>query len=208
LYFTEAREPATVREYVRAGHRVVTLGDRWAPEFLLRLYGMFQGAELAVSNRLSTSIFYAAGLGIATRVHGDPMRTSWDAADRYDRVSDLWPEFHTESPDVDAQQAVANDELGLSDLRTGAELRELLSWPASGPRNFYYYWVGSPWVTFRTAMGGGAAAAAGEAATSRPRATGLDRVRTVVRAARAYYPRPLPSMPQLRPGRPLAVSAD
>jgi hypothetical protein len=206
LYFTEARQPATVQEYVRAGHRVVTLGDRWDPEFLLRLYGMFRGAELAVSNRLSTSIFYAAGLGIATRVHGDPMRTSWDAADRYDLVAERWPEFHAGSPDVEAQRAIANDELGLGHLRSGAELRDLLAWPASGPRNFYYYWVGSPWTTFRTAMGGNGSAAAAETVPPPPRATGLDRVRSVVRATRAYYPRPLPSMPQLRPSRPLPVS--
>jgi hypothetical protein len=33
-------------------------------------------------------------------------------------------------------------------------------------------------------------------------------VRMVVRAARAYYPRPIPSIPQMRPGRPLPVPAN
>jgi hypothetical protein len=208
LYFTEAREPATVQEYVRAGHEVVTLGDRWDPEFLLRLYGMFRGAELAVSNRLSTSLFYAANLGIRTRVHGDPMRTSWDAADRYDLVAERWPEFHSESPDLDVQRSIADDELGLTHLRSGEELRELLSWPASGPRTFFYYWAGSPWTTFRTATRGDGSAAAGEAPPAPRAASGLQRVRMVVRAARAYYPRPIPSIPRMRPGRPLPVPAN
>jgi hypothetical protein len=206
LYFTEVRDPQTVRSYRSAGHEVVTLGDRWDPAFLLRCFALLDGAAAAVSNRLSTAMFYAASLGVPVRVHGDPMRASWDPADDYEPLRARWPEFHADVPDPARQAASADEELGRSDLRSGTELRDLLYRPPRRARNFYYYWAGSPLHTLRTSLGSRRPAdPEADAGPAGDRVPVGARLRGIVRASLAYYPRPLPSLPEIAPRDPVAV---
>ncbi|WP_182111749.1 MULTISPECIES: hypothetical protein [unclassified Actinotalea] len=145
LYHLEADDPHVVAAYRSAGHRCVTLGQRTDPAFLSRLHTLLTSAERVVSNRLSTPLVYAAGLGIDTLVHGDAMRLDGEQRTAVEAVASTWPEFHDPSASLEDRRRVAAAELGAASIREPAELREILGWDRTfrvGP--WWDHWVGAP----------------------------------------------------------------
>jgi hypothetical protein len=75
LYWRDLEDAETRNAYEECGHRLVTVGtprtDRF---FLARWLRLLEGKTRAVSNRVSTSVIYAASLGLRAEVYGTPMR--------------------------------------------------------------------------------------------------------------------------------------
>lgn len=144
LYHVEAEDPRVVDAYVDAGHHCVTLGLRTDPAFLARLHRLLSGAARVVSNRLSTPVVYAAGLGIDVGVHGASMRLEGEDLAQKD-LRATWPELYDASASLDDRRAVALHELGAPYLREPGELRGLLGWDRAwrvGP--FVDHWLVAP----------------------------------------------------------------
>lgn len=145
LYHVEAEDPRVVEAYVEAGHHCVTLGLRTDAAFLARLHRLLSGAARVVSNRLSTPVVYAAGLGIDVGVHGPSMRLEGEDLAAQKDLQTTWPELYDASASLDERRAVALDELGAQYVREPGELRALLGWDRAwrvGP--FVDHWLAAP----------------------------------------------------------------
>ena len=134
-----------VRGWRSGGHDLVSFGARTDPAFLPRQLGLMLGVGRVVSNRLSTAVLYAAALGIPVAVYGDPFTTQRDEHAAYERLVEVWPEFHGERPDPEVTTALARRELGADHVRGPEELRDLLGWrrPVS-PGPALDYWTRGP----------------------------------------------------------------
>lgn len=202
LYHVEAEDPEVVAAYREAGHRTVTLGTRTDGAFLGRLFRLLSSADRVVSNRLSTPVLYAAGLGVDAAVTGDPMRLAGEAADSQERLRATWPEFYDTGVSVDARRSVADTELGAEFVRSPLELSGLLGWDRrlrTGP--WTDHWLRSPasraWTNARRRSAPTSAAPA-DAATSMSASAWL-------RGAMSYLPRPLAAVED--PARWTPISA-
>lgn len=154
LHHEDLARPEVVRAWAAAGHEVVSAGGRFDPLFLPRLLTGLGGASRVVSNRLSTSVWYAASLGVPSCVHGPRALMAGESPDVVERLERLWPEVHTTSPDVDAVRAVADAELGAQHVREPEELRRLLGWEgAFSARPAFDYWLGAPLQKAATVLG-------------------------------------------------------
>lgn len=130
LYWTDMRDADIRRAYEQWGHRVVTVGtartDRY---FLVRWLQLLQGKGRAVSNRVSTSVVYAAGLGLQAAVYGNPMRVvgaGESSSESQDHGRTLL------APSVDGVAVVDRDwarrELGFDELLSPDDLAVTLGW--------------------------------------------------------------------------------
>jgi hypothetical protein len=145
VHHEDLHDQALVDGWRRAGHDLVSFGARQEIAFLPRQLGLMSDVGRVVSNRLSTAVLYAAALGIPVAVYGDPFTSQGDEQAAYERLVEVWPEFHGERPDPAVTTALARRELGADHLRTPDELRELVGWrrPVSlGPA--LDYWTRGP----------------------------------------------------------------
>jgi hypothetical protein len=141
------REAAAV--WAAHGHVPVSAGQRRDPRFIGRIRSLVAGAGLVVANRLSTSVLYAAALGVPVRITGPAFGVlQGDQVDAqrplHDHLRRTWPEFHDESASLEDRREVAARELGSGAVREPAELAELLGWTGRDPRPFLRYWLGGP----------------------------------------------------------------
>lgn len=145
LYHVEAENPRVVEAYVEAGHHCVTLGLRTDAAFLARLHRLLSGAARVVSNRLSTPVVYAAGLGIDVGIHGQSMRLEGEDLTAQRDLTAVWPELYDASASLDERRAVALHELGAEYVREPGELLALLGWDRAwrvGP--LVDHWLAAP----------------------------------------------------------------
>lgn len=106
--------------WLESGHRVVSAGSRRDPLFLWRLRSILSSATVHISDRVATSMFYAASIGVPCRIL--EMNTSLSVDSLGPSVLEKFPEFRTES---DSQQEIAYRELGFNFVRTEVELTDL-----------------------------------------------------------------------------------
>lgn len=141
------REAAAI--WAARGHVPVSAGQRRDPRFMCRIRSLISGADLVIANRLSTSVLYAAVLGVPVRITGPAfgllLGTGVDAQGAlHHQLRRTWPEFYDDSATLDDHRQVAARELGADAVREPTELAELLGWGGRNPRPFLQYWVGGP----------------------------------------------------------------
>ncbi len=194
LHSEDCLDADLVDAWASAGHRLVTLGRRTDPAFLLRLHSLLTGAKRVVSNRLSTAILYAASIDRDVAVHLDPMVHGYEPAEQLAHNQATWPELHGERTDPVRAAALARAELGADALLGPAELRAVLGWDGRRPGPAFDYWLGAP-ATKALAVLGWRARAEGalEKGTEVP-------VSQWLRHPRAHLPAALPGRLPVRPG--------
>lgn len=137
-----------------AGHDVVSAGDRRDPQFIGRILWMMSVAKRVVSNRLSTSIMYAAVSGADVAIYGPDFRLGANAAaDPGLVMRDLWPEFYEESTPQHVLTSIAEAELGRGDMRAPHDLSRLLGWDTHTVVPFLEYWASGPLTKAQTVLG-------------------------------------------------------
>jgi hypothetical protein len=154
LHIEDLADPRVVDAWTSAGHSVVSAGDRRDPRFLARILWMMSSATRVVSNRMATALLYASYAGADIAVEGPDFRLGNNpAADPGTRMRELWPEFYEAAPDQKVLARIAEAELGIGDMRSPAELKQILGWdrPAAGP--FLDYWIGAPLEKTRAVLG-------------------------------------------------------
>jgi hypothetical protein len=143
LHVEDIRKPEIVDAWLDAGHRVVTAGPRHDPDFLARVLALVLASERVVSNRLMTSVLYAASVGREVGVYGDPLSLPAEMHGQ-DAIRSMWPELHGESLDHVATTDLARTELGFQHLLGPAELRSALGWTGRSVGPAVQYWAGAP----------------------------------------------------------------
>lgn len=136
LYYVEYEQPDVRQHYEDAGFRVISHGRRgrlWEggnTGFLKEQLAELRRHERVASNRLSTAIFYGAGLGLDAGVYGDPMEFVGGRAGFIGEnlLEHTFPGLHGRFLDRDHAGTVARRELGADALMSPEELRLALGW--------------------------------------------------------------------------------
>ena len=203
LHADDVARPEIVSAWQRAGHRIVMAGQRHDPEFLGRILRLVASHRRTVSNRLMTSVMYAASLGREVAVHGDPLSLGGGDNVALDWIERTWPELHGERLDGAAATAVARAEIGWDSVLPPTELIQVLGWgrPHAGPA--LDYWMAAPLQKARNVLGLGE-----RAEGSTEEAQGLSPLH-FLRHPMSHLPKPLPRrVPSLDPlPEPFAVPA-
>jgi hypothetical protein len=154
LHNDDLHDEEILSAWQSAGHRVVSAGDRRDPLFIGRILWMMSEARRVVSNRLSTSIMYAAASGADVAIYGPDFRLGHNAAaDPGLVMRDFWPEFYDEATPQDVLSKLAEAELGRGDMRRPEELSALLGWDSSTLAPFVEYWASGPLTKAQTVLG-------------------------------------------------------
>jgi hypothetical protein len=153
LHAEDCLDPDLVRAWAAAGHRLVTLGRRTDPAFLLRLYSLLSSAKRVVSNRLSTAILYAASIDRDVAVHLDPMVHGYEPTAVLEHNRATWPELHGPRTDPAAVGPLARAELGADALLDPAALSAVLGWDRRRPGPAVDYWLGAPMTKALAVLG-------------------------------------------------------
>jgi hypothetical protein len=194
LHADDVARPEIVAAWQRAGHRLVMAGQRHDPDFLGRILALVAGHRRIVSNRLMTSIMYAASLGREVAVHGDPLSLGGGDNVSLDWIERTWPEMHGEQLDVAASTAVARDEIGWHRVLPPEELVEVLGWTRPNPGPALDYWMAAPLQKARNVLGLGE-----RAEGSTEEAQGLSPLH-FLRHPLSHLPKPLPRrVPEVNP---------
>jgi len=145
VHVEDLGRPEVIEAWTSAGHTLVSAGARGDVDFLPRILAMILRHRRVVSNRLMTSILYAASIGREVAVHGDPLSFAFESDAAIRRIEDLWPELHGSRTDGATVQAIARDELGFQHVLPARELREAFGWarPMS-PGPAFDYWLRAP----------------------------------------------------------------
>ena len=153
LHAEDCLDRDLVEAWTSAGHRLVTLGGRTDPAFLLRLHSLLSGAKRVVSNRLSTAILYAASIDRHVAVHLDPMVHGYEPQEQLEHNRVTWPELHGAHTDPALAGPLARAELGAGVLMDPAELRGVLGWDRRRPGPAFDYWLGAPLTKAMAVLG-------------------------------------------------------
>ena len=143
LHAEDIAKPDIVDGWLDAGHRVVTAGSRHDPDFLSRILGLILASERVVSNRLMTSVMYAASIGRDVGVYGDPLSMPAEIRSQED-IRSRWPELHGKSLDLGVTVELARSELGFQHVLGPVELRSALGWSSRSAGPAVQYWVAAP----------------------------------------------------------------
>jgi hypothetical protein len=144
LHSEDINKPDIVDSWLDAGHRVVTAGPRYDPDFLSRILALVLASERVVANRLMTPVLYAASLGRDVGVYGDPLSLSAAEIHGQDAIRSLWPELHGHSLDREVTTELARAELGFHHLLEPDELRAALGWTRRSAGPAVQYWASAP----------------------------------------------------------------
>lgn len=144
LHSEDLKSEVVLRAWSDAGHELVCAGERRDPLFLLRIHRLVRSATKVISNRLSTSVMYAAASGVAISMYGPDYALGAPARDPGGRIRAIWPEFYDESTDDLTLGDIARSELGAKDVRPPEELKQLLGWDRRSPDPGFTYWLGGP----------------------------------------------------------------
>ena len=145
LHIDDLHNDEILTAWQSAGHKVISAGDRRDPQFIGRILWMMAEARRVVSNRLSTSIMYAAVSGADVAVYGPDFLLGHNAAaDPGLVMRDLWPEFYDENTPQHVLTKLAEAELGRDDMRSPEELSHFLGWDSHTAVPFLEYWASGP----------------------------------------------------------------
>jgi len=131
--------PHVRRAYENAGFRVICHGyrhggfDRGSNRMLRNQLLELRQHRRVVSNRLATAVLYGASVGCEVGVYGDEMLLAKEHPiyGGNARVRRTWPQMHETVVDREVAAAVADEELGLSQVLSPAELADACSWTLS-----------------------------------------------------------------------------
>jgi hypothetical protein len=194
LHADDVARPEIVAAWERAGHRLVMAGQRHDPDFLGRILRLVASHRRTVSNRLMTSIMYAASLGREVAVHGDPLSLGGADNVALEWIEATWPELHGRALDTAAATAVARAEIGWDSVLAPDELTRVLGWARPHPGPALDYWMGAPLQKARNVLGLGE-----RAEGSTEEAQGLSPLH-FLRHPLSHLPKPLPrDLPALDP---------
>jgi hypothetical protein len=198
LHIDDLHDDVILTAWKAAGHEVVSAGDRRDPKFIGRILTMMSEARRVVSNRLSTSIMYAAVSGAEVAIYGPDFKLGHNAAaDPGLIMRDIWPEFYDETTPQSVLIKLAEAELGHGDMRRPEELKHLLGWDKSTAGPFLEYWASGPLTKVQTVLGL-KEVPHGAHATEK----GLSPWHWM-RHPLKHLPSPLPQLPALAPVEPL-----
>lgn len=125
LHADDATNPVAVEAWNKSGHSVAFSKSRFDPDFLLSTWEELSRAKVVISDGISTSLLYAASLGIEIEISDHDAAMPWLA--KYDtQLREVFPEFY-QSHSVEVRQEIARRELGQDDMKSGSELAYLLS---------------------------------------------------------------------------------
>ncbi len=139
LHWHDYEQVALRQIYSRGGARVITNGRPIAQDlnrrgrisvdrsYLTRQLADLRRHKRAVSNRLTTAIFYAIAAGSEVGIYGPPMFNPLPVPDHASLV-ESFPDLHAVRADPGAARMVADRELGRELVRTPEELREIVGW--------------------------------------------------------------------------------
>jgi hypothetical protein len=194
LHADDVARPEVVAAWRAAGHTLVMAGQRHDPQFLGRVLRLVAGHRRTVSNRLMTSIMYAASLGREVGVHGDPLSLGGGDNVALEWIESTWPELHGKAPDPVAATSVARAEIGWDSVLPPAELVRVLGWGGMNPGPAWDYWMAAPLQKARNVLGLGE-----RAEGSTEEAQGLNPLH-FLRHPLSHLPKPLPRrLPSLHP---------
>ncbi len=136
LYWNDYENPMVHRAYRDAGFRVITHGRRGHlylggdRDFLDRQFDELCSHRRAVSNRMGSALLYAASLGLAIGVYGDPMVLAGDHAvlGGMARQERMFPALHHAHVEQAAAHDIAGRELGLDLTLSPGLLAHTLGW--------------------------------------------------------------------------------
>jgi hypothetical protein len=140
LYWIEYEMPEVRELYESAGFRVISHGKRGTfkrgtdTRFLYKQHAELVRHRRVISNRLTTAIFYGASVGCEVGVYGDPMRYVEvrdhlaHHIDGEETARRLHPGLRGVRIDDDVAREAARVELGLDQMATPEELREVFGW--------------------------------------------------------------------------------
>ncbi|NUT34893.1 MAG: hypothetical protein HOV79_17690 [Hamadaea sp.] len=136
LHVNEYSQGEIRKRYLDAGFDVICHGTRgWLyndtdPDFLVRQLAALRRHRRVASNRLSTAVFYGILAGCEPAVYGDPMLLAGEekAFGGQERIRRQWAHLHGEQVDPVAARETARLELGVGNLATPTEMRELFGW--------------------------------------------------------------------------------
>ena len=143
LYWIEYDMPEIRRAYEDAGFRVICHGQRGTfkqgtdPQFLYRQHAELTTHRRVASNRLTTALLYGASVGCEVAVYGAPMKYTElqehraHYADGNETTRRLYPELHGAETDAQVAREIARLELGLDEMATPEELRDVFGWRAA-----------------------------------------------------------------------------
>lgn len=154
LHVDDLQKPELVDLWRNAGHTLTTAGERRDPRFLARVMWLVMNARKVISNRLATSLLYAAAAETPARIYGPHFQIAGiEETSSEEYLKALWPEFYEEEPDVAHLHEVAGQELGARYVRSPDELRQILGWQSRRLRPAIEYWVGSPLAKAEAVLG-------------------------------------------------------
>ncbi|MDQ0619539.1 hypothetical protein [Arthrobacter globiformis] len=154
LHIEDLAHPEIYRAWTDAGHEVISAGERRNPQFLGRILWMMGSAQKVVSNRMSTALLYAAAAGAAVQIYGPDFQLGENAeTDPGLRMRELWPEFYEKSPDSAELKRIADMELGVQDMKSPDELKDLLGWNSRSVGAFWDYWASGPLEKAQAVLG-------------------------------------------------------
>jgi hypothetical protein len=130
LYWREYEQVSIRETYAKTGARVVCHGRRYDPSFLLRQLDELTRHRRLVTNRTSTALWYGAVLGMEVEVYGPLMGLRRVAEGvEFDREQRRRLPALFEGPLTGARgKALADHELGSSQVLTPEALRQVLGW--------------------------------------------------------------------------------
>ncbi|MFW6597145.1 hypothetical protein ACQBAU_05545 [Propionibacteriaceae bacterium Y2011] len=139
LYYVEYAQPDVRNAYRDAGFRVIchgTRGAKWqggTPDFLHQQLTELRRHRRVASNRLSTAIFHGVAAGCEAAVYGDPMEFVGGRPGFVDEglLAANYPEFFGAHVDQSAVRTTVEQEMGMTDMLSPAELRRTLGWTAA-----------------------------------------------------------------------------
>jgi hypothetical protein len=112
-----------VRAYRDLGP-VTTMGEKHSAFFLVRMTQLLDGHTRAITNRLSTALFYAARRGLEIGIYGPDARINVETAEH--GLREMFPDLHQVRVPEEQAATIAAYELGATHVRDAEELRDVL----------------------------------------------------------------------------------
>ena len=125
LHADDAHDQSVQEAWESAGHIVTFSKSRFDPDFLMSTWENLSGAQVVISDGISTSLLYAASLGVEIEISDHNAVLPWLA--KYDeQLKAVFPEFYQSHP-MDSRRDVAMAELGQADIKPKEDLKALLT---------------------------------------------------------------------------------
>lgn len=125
LHADDAKNSEAIDAWSQVGHAVTFSKSRFDPNFLMSTWEEISRARVVISDGISTSLLYAASLGVGIDIADQEAAKPWLA--KYDaQLQEVFPEFY-QKHSKDSRREIAMSELGQNCLKSPDELANLLS---------------------------------------------------------------------------------